>query len=61
MDRLLTKKDVKHLVGFSFAEIARKEVSGHFCQRIRIGSRVFWSQNEVLQWIEDHKARRRPK
>ena len=58
MDRLLSKKAVREVVGFSFAHIARMEEAGTFPQRIRIGGRVFWLLSEVSDWVQSHVAAR---
>ena len=53
-DRLLTKKELRHKIGFSFAHIDRLEASmPTFPKRVRIGFRVFWSEREVDRWIEE--------
>ena len=63
-DRLLTKKDLRHKIGFSFAHIDRLEAQSTppgrttFPRRVRIGFRVFWSESEVDQWIADQLAYR---
>ena len=53
-DRLLTKKELRHKIGFSFAHIDRLEAAmPTFPKRVRIGFRVFWSEREVDLWIEE--------
>lgn len=55
--RLLSKKEVKALVIYSYAHIARLEDEGKFPKRVRLGegrySRVGWVEREVYEWIED--------
>ena len=58
-DRLLTKKELRQKIGFSFAHIDRLETSMlTFPKRVRIGFRVFWSEREVDRWIADQLANR---
>lgn len=58
MERLLSKKAVREVVGFSFAHIARMETADQFPKRVRIGGRVFWVHSEVQEWIHHHIHRR---
>lgn len=63
MDRLLSKKQVREIVGFSFAHIDRMEfdeayVSYGFPKRIRIGFRVFWVEREIYEWVAAQIAKR---
>lgn len=63
-DRLLTKKELRHKIGFSFAHIDRLEAQPtppgriDFPRRVRIGFRVFWSEIETDRWIADQLAHR---
>ena len=63
-DRLLTKKELRHKIGFSFAHIDRLEAQTtppgriSFPRRVRIGFRVFWSEIETDRWIADQLAHR---
>ena len=58
-DRLLTKKELRHKIGFSPAHIDRLEASmPTFPKRVRIGFRVFWSEREVDRWIEEQLSTR---
>lgn len=54
--RLLSKKEVKGLVIYSFAHIARLEAEGKFPKRVRLGEgrycRVGWVESEIYGWIE---------
>jgi predicted DNA-binding transcriptional regulator AlpA len=54
--RLLSKKEVKALVIYSYAHIARLEAEGKFPQRVRLGEgrycRVGWVEREIYEWIE---------
>ncbi|QXT40980.1 helix-turn-helix transcriptional regulator [Gymnodinialimonas ceratoperidinii] len=52
--KLLTKKQVREKVGFSFAHIDRMENAKRFPQRVKIGFRVFWSDEEIEVWITSH-------
>ena len=58
MERLLSKKAVREMVGFSFAHIARLETADQFPKRVRIGGRVFWALSEIQDWIHQHMGRR---
>ncbi|MEM9254172.1 MAG: AlpA family phage regulatory protein [Pseudomonadota bacterium] len=63
MEKLLTKKQVKELVGFGFAHIDRMEKDPdydhwNFPRRVRIGFRVFWVNSEIQSWIADRIAER---
>lgn len=53
-ERLLTKKQVRDRVGFSFASIDRMEDLGEFPKRKRIRGRVFWRESEIDAWILSH-------
>ena len=52
--KLLTKKQVREKIGFSFAHIDRMEIAGRFPIRVKIGYRVFWSDEEIESWILAH-------
>ena len=57
--RLLTKKQVKDLVCYSFAHIDRMEHEGRFPVRVRLGPhRVAWVEKEILEWITNLVAQR---
>ena len=55
--RLLSKKQVKELVLYSFAHIDRLEKAGLFPQRVRLSSyrtgRVGYVESEIRTWIQD--------
>lgn len=51
-DRLISKKEVRHLTSLSFATIDRKEKAGQFPVRIRLGqARVAWWESAVREWM----------
>jgi prophage regulatory protein len=57
--RLLTKRQVKDLVCYSFAHIDRLEAQGRFPKRVRLGAmRVAWVETEVQEWIAGLIAKR---
>lgn len=59
LDRLIRRKDVAHLVGFSSRHLARLERAGEFPRRVQAGARaVRWSELEVLRWVEQKKTER---
>lgn len=55
-DRLVGKKELKTLVLYSDAHIARLEAAGLFPQRLRLGNgprcRVGWRLSAVMAWID---------
>lgn len=52
--KILSKKDVRTLVLYSPAHIARLERNGLFPKRIQLGpNRVGWIESEVLEWIHE--------
>ena len=56
---LLSKKQVRSLVLYSFAHIDRLEKAGKFPKRVRLGqNRVGWVESEVVAWIEERISRR---
>lgn len=57
--RLLTKRQVKDLVCYSYAHIDRLEAQGRFPKRVRLGQqRVAWLESEVQDWIQAKVAER---
>ena len=60
--RLLSKKQVKELVLYSYAQIDRLEKAGLFPTRVRLSSyrtgRVGYLESEILAWIEARLATR---
>ncbi|RED13921.1 helix-turn-helix transcriptional regulator [Pontivivens insulae] len=56
MTRLLSKKQVREIVGFSFAHIDRMEREPEYAhldfpKRVQIGFRVFWVEEEIHAWV----------
>ena len=63
MTRLLSKKQVREIVGFSFAHIDRMENDDAymhlgFPKRVQIGFRVFWVEEEIHTWVAAQIAKR---
>ena len=63
MTKLLSKKQVREIVGFSFAHIDRMESDtayAHldFPKRVQIGFRVFWVEDEIHNWVAAQIAKR---
>jgi prophage regulatory protein len=59
MKRLLSKRDVKSLVTYSFAHTARLEAMGQFPKRVRLGTgRVAYVESEIQDWIDQRIAAR---
>lgn len=51
--KLLSKRQVKELVLYSFAHIDRLEKAGKFPKRVTLGpNRVGWIEQEILDWIK---------
>jgi len=50
---LVSKKQVKEMVLYSYAHIDRLEAQGLFPKRVRLGqNRVGWVRSEVEDWIQ---------
>lgn len=63
MKTLLSKKQVKEIVGFSFAHIDRMENEPDYAhlgfpKRVKIGFRVFWVSDEIHTWVAAQIAKR---
>lgn len=58
MERLLSKKAVREIVGISNAEIARRELRKKFPPRVRDGGRVFWVESEIEAYVQAKIASR---
>lgn len=57
--RLLTKREVRERVCYSFAHIDRLEAEGRFPKRVRLGiNRVAWVESEITDWITARIAER---
>ena len=60
--RLLSKKQVKELVLYSYAHIDRLEKAGQFPKRVRLSphrmGRVGYLESEIHTWIETRLAER---
>jgi prophage regulatory protein len=51
--KLLSKRQVKEIVLYSYAHIDRLEAQGLFPKRVRLGeNRVGWLQSEVYGWLQ---------
>jgi prophage regulatory protein len=56
MNKLLNKKQLKDVVGYSFSHIDRLEKAGRFPRRVKpfgINGRAFWASNEIQDWIQE--------
>jgi prophage regulatory protein len=53
--RFLSKREVRQLVLYSFAHVARLEAQGRFPKRVRLGNgprgRVGYLESEILEWM----------
>ena len=60
--RFLSKKEVRDRVKLSHAEVARREKSGRFPKRLRLGnyqtSRAVYVEEEIDAWIDEQIASR---
>jgi len=62
-ERLLTKKQVCAMVGYSRQHLARLVAAGKFPAPLKpFGrqGRAMWMFTEVIRWISDHAAKRAP-
>ena len=51
--KMLSKKEVRGLVFYSYAHIARLESAGEFPKRVQLGpNRVGWIESEGLEWLQ---------
>lgn len=51
--RLLSKRQVRERVLYSFAHIDRLEKAGQFPQRVKLGNnRVGWLEEEIDNWLQ---------
>jgi prophage regulatory protein len=59
-DRLVGKKELRTLVLYSDAHIARLELADQFPKRVRLGNgprcRVGWWHSEVMAWLQQKTA-----
>ncbi len=59
--RMLSKRQVREMVLYSPAHIARLEAAGKFPKRVQLGpSRVGWVESEVEDWLKERIAKRTP-
>ncbi len=57
--KLLSKQQVREIVLYSPAHIARLEKAGLFPKRVRLGEgRVGWIDDEVADWVKARVAER---
>ena len=60
--RLLSKKQVKEIVLFSYAHIERMEKAGRFPKRVRLShyprGRCGYVETEILEWLQARIAER---
>jgi len=56
---MLSKRQVREMVLYSPAHIARLEADHKFPQRVKLGpARVGWVEQEVLDWLAERIAKR---
>ena len=62
VERLLSKKQVRDIIGLSYAQIARLEKAGKFPNRIRLTDhprgRCAWLESEIMAWVAKRIALR---
>jgi len=64
MEKLLvTKKELRQIIGFSYAHIDRLETDPRyrhleFPKRTRIGFKVFWCSTEIKRWAQKQLEKR---
>jgi prophage regulatory protein len=62
VDRLVSKKELRTLVLYCDAHIARLEAAGQFPKRVRLGNgprcRVGWLLSEVMAWLRQKTTAR---
>jgi len=58
--KFLSKKQVRDLVGLSSTQCSRLENEGRFPLRVRVGFRVFYVEEEILEWMRIRIAERTP-
>ncbi len=52
--KMLNKKQVKEVTTYAFSTIDRKERSGLFPKRVRLGqNRVAWIEDEVYEYLRN--------
>lgn len=57
--RILSKRELRQLVLYSPAHVARLEAAGEFPTRVKLGQcRVGWIEGEVLEWLQERIRRR---
>ncbi len=57
--RIVRRKELRHLVGYSPAHIDRLEKAGQFPKKVELGpNAVGWLEAEVQEWIKARVAER---
>ncbi len=57
--RIVRRKELRHLVGYSPAHIDRLEKAGQFPKRVELGpGAVGWVAEELQEWIKARVAER---
>jgi prophage regulatory protein len=55
-DRFICKKGLKIIVPYSSHYVLQLERGGSFPRRIAVGSRIFWLEREVREWLNSKRA-----
>ena len=62
VERLLSKKQVREIIGLSYAQMARLEKAGKFVLRVRLTDhprgRCGYPESEIIAWIAQRIALR---
>ena len=62
VERLLSKKQVREIVGLSYTEMARLEKSGKFVNKVRLTDhprgRCAYPESEIMAWVAERISRR---
>ena len=53
IDRLLRRREVEQIVGFSRAWIYSRMAKGEFPKPVHIGASVRWRESDVRAWIRE--------
>jgi len=54
LDRLLNSKDIREFIPISARGLYNLEKRGEFPKRIKVGSRCFWRESDIAEWMAEH-------
>ncbi len=59
LPRVITRRELRHLVPYTPQHILRLEKKGKFPKRIKVGERrVGWWLHEVMAWLEQKSGKK---